>query len=272
MQSIRIENVKTDSFSMDYIRFGHGEGVFVIIPGLSVQSVMPLADMVADAYKILTEDYTVYMFDRIKDLPEVYTVRDMARDTAAAMRELGLKDVVLYGASQGGMISSVIALENPDLISRLVLASTAASIDENVGKVVKKWKDLASEGKAEELYLSFGEDIYPKEVFEQSKGLLTDAAKTVTKEELDRFVILASGMEGFDVLGDIGKISCPVFLMGSSDDRVLGSEASMKIAEKFKGREDFLFHMYEGYGHSAYDTAPDYKERILKFLKGLSRG
>ena len=159
MQSIKIENVKTDSFSMDYIRFGHGEGVFVIIPGLRVQSVMPLADMVADAYKILTEDYTVYMFDRRKDLPEVYTVRDMAKDTAAAMRELGLKDVVLYGASQGGMISSVIALENPDLISRLVLASTAASIDENVGKVVKKWKDLASEGKAEELYLSFGEDI-----------------------------------------------------------------------------------------------------------------
>ena len=53
MQSIKIENVKTDSFSMDYIRFGHGEGVFVIIPGLSVQSVMPLADMVADAYKML---------------------------------------------------------------------------------------------------------------------------------------------------------------------------------------------------------------------------
>ena len=135
---IKIENVTTGEFTMDYIRFGHGEGVFVIIPGLSVQSVMPLADMVADAYKILTEDYTVYMFDRRKDLPKVYTVRDMAKDTAAAMRELGLKDVVLYGASQGGMISSVIALENPDLISRLVLASTAASIDENVGKVVKK--------------------------------------------------------------------------------------------------------------------------------------
>ena len=198
---IKIENVTTGEFTMDYIRFGHGEGVFVIIPGLSVQSVMPLADMVADAYKILTEDYTVYMFDRRKDLPEVYSVRDMAKDTAATMRELGLKDAVLYGASQGGMISSVIALENPDLISRLVLASTAASIDENVGKVVKKWKDLASEGKAEELYLSFGEDIYPKEVFEQSKGLLTDAAKTVTKEDLDRFVILASGMEGFDMNG-----------------------------------------------------------------------
>ena len=25
--------------------------------------------------------------------------------------------------------------------------------------------------------------------------------------------------------------------------------------------------MYDGYGHAAYDMAPDYKERILEFLK-----
>jgi hypothetical protein len=25
--------------------------------------------------------------------------------------------------------------------------------------------------------------------------------------------------------------------------------------------------MYDGYGHAAYDTAPDYKERILDFLR-----
>ena len=27
-----------------------------------------------------------------------------------------------------------------------------------------------------------------------------------------------------------------------------------------------LQHMYDGYGHAAYDTAPDYKERVLGFL------
>jgi len=24
--------------------------------------------------------------------------------------------------------------------------------------------------------------------------------------------------------------------------------------------------MYDGYGHASYDTAPDYKDRILRFL------
>ena len=37
---ISVETVKTDAFSMDYVRFGSGKRTFVILPGLSVQSVM----------------------------------------------------------------------------------------------------------------------------------------------------------------------------------------------------------------------------------------
>ena len=55
--------------------------------------------------------------------------------------------------------------------------------------------------------------------------------------------------------------------MGSEDDRVLGAEASRRIAEKLEGHPGFIFHMYDGYGHAAYDMAPDYKQRILDFLQ-----
>ena len=57
---------------------------------------------------------------------------------------------------------------------------------------------LAEKGDATELYLAFGEALYPKEVFEQSRQLMTEAAKTVTAEDLKRFVILAEGIKGFD--------------------------------------------------------------------------
>ena len=42
-------------------------------------------------------------------MPLPYPVRDMARDTAESFRVLGLKDVCLFGASQGGMIAIVLA-------------------------------------------------------------------------------------------------------------------------------------------------------------------
>lgn len=68
--SISIETVKTDRFSMDFFRFGNGDKPLVILPGLSVQSVMGAADAIADAYRSLADCYTIYVFDRRTDLPE----------------------------------------------------------------------------------------------------------------------------------------------------------------------------------------------------------
>ena len=265
--TIKIETVKTDSFSMEYFKFGRGKDILVILPGLSVQSVMGLAELVAGAYEPLAYDYTMYMFDRRKDLPEVYSVFDIAHDTAEAVKALGLDDVCLFGASQGGMISAVIAFEHPELVKKLILGSTSARVDDEGFNGISEWIELAKSGDAEALYLAFGEAVYTNEVFEQSKDLLIGAAKTVTKEDLERFVILASGIKGFDIVDKLDGISCPVLLLGSEDDRVLGAEATRIIASKLEGRPGFICHMYNGYGHAAYDMAPDYKERMLEFLK-----
>ncbi len=263
---MQIETVKTDSFAMDYFKFGQGEETLVILPGLSVQSVMGLADAVANAYKLLTDDFTVYVFDRRKELPAAYSVYDMAQDTAEAFQVLGLRHVSVLGASQGGMIAMLVAIEHPDLVQKLVLCSTAARMAETQYQAIERWVQLAKAGCAADLYLAFGEALYPHDTFEQLRLLLIDAAKTVTDEELDRFVILAEGMKGFDVTGDLGEIACPVFLVGSKDDRVLGADATEQIAQRLSGRSDFSLHMYDGYGHAVYDTAPDFKERVLRFL------
>ena len=58
-----VDTVKTDGFTMGYCRFGSGDKTLVMLPGLSVQSVLGSADAVADAYQMFTDDYTVYLFD-----------------------------------------------------------------------------------------------------------------------------------------------------------------------------------------------------------------
>ena len=88
----------------------------------------------------------------------------------------------------------------------------------------------------------------------------------MTGEELERFIILVEGTRDFDASEKLDKIACPVLLLASADDQVLGAEAAARIAEKLEGRPDFELCMYDGYGHAAYDTAPDYKERILRFF------
>ncbi len=42
--------------------------------------------------------------------------------------------------------------------------------------------------------------------------------------------------------------------------------ASRQIAENLNAQTGPALHMYDGYGHAAYDTAPDYRERLRDFF------
>ena len=89
----------------------------------------------------------------------------------------------------------------------------------------------------------------------------------MTDAELERFIILAEGTRGFDMTEELAKIRCPVLAVGVFEDAVLDSDATMEIAERLDCREDFRLYLYIGFGHAAFDTAPDYRERLLRFFE-----
>ena len=261
---VHIETVKTDKFKMQYACFGKGKKTLVWIPGLGVQSMMIMAETTYNAFKILEDDFTVFLFDRREDIPAEYPVEEMAKDTAAAMKLLGLKDVCLFGTSQGGMIAMLIAAWHPDMIYKLLLNATISYVPQCGLQVLDNWIQLAEIKEGKELYLDFGEKIYPARIFAKFKKAFAIAGKSVTDEEFARFVILAKGIYGFDARSELSKIKCPVLVTGSDDDAVLGSEASYELARKLGCQ----LYMYKDYGHACCDIAPDYKERMAEFFKG----
>ena len=166
------------------------------------------------------------------------------------------------------MIAMALAAEHPELVSRLVPGSSAARVDGEHFGLFEGWIGLAKAGKARELNLAFGEALYPKAVFEGARDLLLAQADSYTAEDLRRFVILAESLRGFDLRADLAKIACPVLVLGAKDDRVLGAEASEEIFRCLPSRPGNEVYLYEpGFGHAAFDTAPDYKERLLRFLR-----
>ncbi len=263
---VKIETVMTKDFSMDYFKFGKGENIMVILPGLSVQSVMGMADAVVRSYEGIAEQFTVYLFDRRKEIPSEYSVYDMGRDTAKAMKELGLKDILLFGASQGGMIAQVIAIEYPELVKKLALGSTSANVKPEQFKVIEEWINFAKKKDTEGLMDSFGKEIYPSNVYEMYKDTFKAMAQTVKDKELERFIILAEGIRGFNVVDRLSSIKCPVMVLGEFEDSVLDSDASMEIAEKLDEIGSLKLYLYNGFGHAVFDTAPDYKQRLLNFF------
>lgn len=261
---MRIETVRTDAFTMDYCRFGHGQTALVILPGMSVQRVMNSANAIAQSYARLAEDFTFYVFERRNDLPEGYSIWDMARETMISMRALEIEEACLFGASQGGMIALLIALEHPELVQRMVLGSTTAQVSEaQYREVFGRWAALAKVGDAMALYLAFSEALYPKRLFEKLRPLLLENAKTVSDEDLRRFIVQAEAMENYDVRANLEKIACPTLVIGDTDDRVFGEETSRELAQGLQNSE---LYVYDGYGHAVYDLAPDYRERMRRFL------
>ena len=63
------------------------------------------------------------------------SVETMARDAVAFIRGLGVDQVDLLGFSLGGFVAQVIALEEPQLVRKIVLAGTGPAGGEGIDKV-----------------------------------------------------------------------------------------------------------------------------------------
>ncbi len=254
--------VKTECFEMDYCRFGSGKRNLVILPGMSIKPVVPMADAIAQAYDIFTKDYTVVLFDRKKDMEYGYSAEDMSEDTYIAMQKLGIDHASIFGVSQGGMMALALAVNHPELVEKLVPGSTLARKNEAEERCMTEWITLAEKKDAAALNRSFRETVYSEEYLKMFDAAFRAAENDVNDDEFRRTEILAQACLDFDIYDRLDKITCPVFVLGSWKDKALTGKASVELAERLQCR---LF-MYADYSHAVYDEAPDYKKRVLEFL------
>lgn len=258
----QIETLKTKSFEMRWFRFGAGDETMVILPGLSVKSVMDSAEFIASAYKKFAKKYTVYVFDRRSDIPLVYDVRDMAHDTETAFDKLKIKDACIFGVSLGGMIAQVIAAERPELVKKLVLGSTAARLPDVSSQNLSRWIDYAEKNDAASLVFEFSSAVYSEEIMRKNEKAFDFLAKMITDEELVQFITVAKGIRDFNCTSLLGDIACPVLVLGAGKDKLISRELTEELAAKTNAE----LYIYEEYTHSVYDEAPDYKDRIFRFF------
>ncbi len=261
-----IDKVKIKNSDIAYLKFGNGKKRFVIIPGLSIFSVIDSAEEIVKAYEIFAEDYTVYLFDRKEKIEKGYSVAQMAEDTYEAIRELDLSDIYLFGASQGGMIALAMALVHPGLVNKLVIGSSCARVTKESFNTIEGWIRKAKEKDGKALYMDFTEKLYPQGLFNEYAEFFKGLGEKITADDFERFIILARATESFDILDKIKAIKCPLLAIASSDDKVIGLDGSLEISKEMEGNDSFSLYIYDGYGHAAFDTAPDYKERILRFF------
>ncbi|MDO4815906.1 MAG: alpha/beta hydrolase [Bacillota bacterium] len=247
---------------MNYFSFGTGKRAFIMLPGISLKSVLLSAEAVAAAYADFGKDYTVYLFDAPEEIPEDCTIAFLADSVAETMQKLGISDADIFGCSMGGMIAQQLTVNYPQLVHKAVFASTCARPGEMGIATLSGWREFALKGDRQSLNRGFAQNVYSPEFYALYKDVFAAMENDGTDEELRRFVLKVNACLRFDILGELDKISRPVLVIGARGDHVLSGECSVEIAEKI-GCE---LYMYEGYGHAVYDEAPDYKARLLRFF------
>ena len=257
--------IRLGGADMSYASFGHGEKTFVLLPGLSdgLATVKGKALLLAKPYEAFFDRYTVYMFSRRDDLPRGFSIRDMAADQAAALQSLGIERASIMGVSQGGMIAQYLAINFPDLVEKLVLAVTAPYPSQISCDCVGSWVQMARRGDHKALMVDTAERSYSPAYLARYRMAYPVLGMVGKPKSYDRFLANAEAILGFDARDDLGRILCPTLILAGEDDRIVGVDASYELHERITGSE---LYVYPGLGHAAYEEAPDFNSRVLRFL------
>ena len=259
-------SVKIGNTDMYYVAFGRGPKRLIALPGLSdgLATVKGKALVLSAPFKIFLKDYTVYMFSRKNDMPEGYTVRQMASDQAEAMKILGIDKACVVGVSQGGMVAQYLAIDYPEMVDKLILAVTAPSANEVVTDAVSTWIEMAKRGDHNALMIDTAERMYSEKYLSKNRKFFPLVARFTKPKNYERFFKNAYAILKFDAKDDLNNIKCPTLIIAGTDDKTVGNEAPHLLEEGILGSEVFI---YEGLGHGAFEEAHDFYDRLYEFCE-----
>lgn len=264
-------NAKNESLSLktgdtDYIRFGSGGKVLIMLPGVGdgLKTVKGMALPFALLYRTLAKDFTVYVFSRRRELPPHMSTRDMAEDLNAAMDALGLADAAMLGVSQGGMIAQWLAIDHLDKVRKLVLTVTLSRPNDTMRDVIARWTEMAERGDYRGIMLDTAERSYSEKRIRQARLSYRLLGNFGKPKSFERFLIQAASCVTHDAWDELPRITCPTLVIGGTDDRIVTGQASEEIAARIPGSELYL---YEGLSHGLYEEAPDFLRRVADFCR-----
>ena len=257
--------VKIGDTEMYYVSFGSGRKNFVVLPGLSdgLATVKGKALLLSPPYKRFFGEFTVYIFSRKNNMPEGYTIRDMAADQIKAMKNLGIEKASVMGVSQGGVIAQYMAADFPENVEKLVLAVTVPYSNETVKNAVSGWIETAKRGDHRELMADTAEKMYSQAYLEKNRKYFPLIAKLTKPSDYTRFYRNAYALLDFDIRDRLSEISCPALIIAGDDDKTVGNDGAYELKNGISGSE---MHIYKGLGHSAFEEAKDFYDRVYEFI------
>ncbi|HKP51769.1 MAG TPA: alpha/beta hydrolase [Chloroflexia bacterium] len=125
---------------------GTGGNPLVLLHGgfMNIDSLGPILPALAETRQVIAVELEGH--GRTADLDRPLSYEQMAEDVANLVRQLGINQVDVFGFSMGGMVALRMAMQQPDLVRKLVAASAPYSQDGYYPSIVAQWPGVSPEG------------------------------------------------------------------------------------------------------------------------------
>jgi pimeloyl-ACP methyl ester carboxylesterase len=201
------------------------------------------------------------------------SIEEMARDAITFIKGMGLERVDLFGFSMGGMIAQEIALTEPQLVRKMIVAGTGPAGGEGISRVARvTYLDivrgfLTRQDPKQFLFFTrtpggirAGKEFLAR-LKERSRNRDKEATVTVLQAQLK-----ALRRWGLKEPADLSAIRQPVLVANGDSDRMVPSRNTHDLARRLPNSRLII---YPDSGHGAvFQFHTDFVPKALEFLAG----
>ncbi len=224
------------------------------------------APALAARYRLLLYDWRGH---GASDAPEgPYSLDGFTADAVGVMDALGIERVIWVGISTGGMIGQGVAIEHPDRVQAAALCNTMARATPWYRQwVVERQAVVRDSGMAPVWDMTH--KLWFSDIFADAAGSDYVAVRDVfNATDITGYLAGTSAVAELDYLDQLDRISCPVLVLGASDDPVTPPARAEELRDGIARAE---LVMLPGLRHFSNVEAPDaFNAPLLDFLERVT--
>ena len=257
----------TTGYSKDglpYMRIEGGPQNLVIFEGLNFNHKPPSGMTLrwtGNMYKSFISRYSIYNVGRKPSLPTGYSIKDMSDDYATMIENEMKKPIDLMGISTGGTIAQQFAVDYPELVRRLVLASTGYRLSESGATAQRKVINFTRQGRWRSAAVAMAGVMVSGMISPVLKSLFWMLGKGTfgnPKDPSDGLVELEAE-DRFNFQEHLSDIKVPTLVIGGENDRFY------PVRETAAGIPSAKLVLYKNAGHMAI-MKRRFNRDVLAFL------
>jgi pimeloyl-ACP methyl ester carboxylesterase len=196
-----------------------------------------------------------------------YTTELFGDIAAGLLRQLGVEQAHVVGASMGGLIAQQVAVRHPQLVRSLVLHCSWWRADPYTTTLIRSWQSYASKAGMPDLNRQIWPWIFTPSFFEARPDMFARLEEEAQKpgQSVEAFCDQAEACLSHRALEEVAAIRSPTLIAVGERDILTPLAHSRAIHERIEGS---VLHIWPEMGHAPFWEIPDaFNELNREFLE-----